>query len=40
VVLRRRFECKRKEMTGGWRRQHNEELHNFYASPYVVRAIK
>jgi hypothetical protein len=25
---------------GDWRRLHNEELHNFYASPNIIRAIK
>jgi hypothetical protein len=27
-VLRRMFETKREEVTGGWRKFHNEELHN------------
>jgi hypothetical protein len=27
-------------VAGGWRRLHNEELHNFYASPNIVRVIK
>jgi hypothetical protein len=27
-------------MTGGWRKLHNEELHNFYSSPSVIRMIK
>jgi hypothetical protein len=35
-VLRRIFGPKRKEVAGGWRRLHNEELHNFYASPNIV----
>jgi hypothetical protein len=25
---------------GGWRRQHNEELHNFYASPKIIWETK
>jgi hypothetical protein len=25
---------------GGWRRLHNEELHNFYASPNIIKVIK
>jgi hypothetical protein len=29
-VLRRTFGTRREEITGGWRRQHNEELHNYY----------
>jgi hypothetical protein len=32
-VLRRIFGSKREEVAGGWRRLHNEELHNLYASP-------
>jgi hypothetical protein len=39
-VLRRIFGPKRDEMTGGWRKFHNEELHNFYVSPNIVRMIK
>jgi hypothetical protein len=26
--------------TGGWRKLHNEELHNLYTSPSIVRVIK
>jgi hypothetical protein len=32
-VLWKIFGPKREEVAGGWRRLHNEELHNFYASP-------
>jgi hypothetical protein len=32
-VLRRIFGPKREEVTGGWRKLHNEELHNLYSSP-------
>jgi hypothetical protein len=39
-VLRRIFGRKREEVAGGWRRLHNEELHNLYASPNVIRVIK
>jgi hypothetical protein len=31
---------KRDEVTGGWRKLHNEELHNFYSSPSIIRMIK
>jgi hypothetical protein len=31
---------KRDEVTEGWRKLHNEELHNFYCSPSIVRMIK
>jgi hypothetical protein len=39
-VLRRIFGPKRDELTGGWRKLHNEELHNLYSSPSTVRIIK
>jgi hypothetical protein len=39
-VLRRIFAPRREEATGGWGRLHNEELHNLYASPCIVREIK
>jgi hypothetical protein len=39
-VLRRIFGPKRDEMTGGWRKPHNEELHDLYPSPSIIRMIK
>jgi hypothetical protein len=39
-VLRRMFGPKRDEVTGEWRKLHNEELHNFYSSPNIIRTIK
>jgi hypothetical protein len=39
-VLRRIFRAKRDEMIGGWRKLHNEELHNMYCSPNIIRMIK
>jgi hypothetical protein len=39
-VLRRIFGPKRDEVTGGWRKLHNEELHGVYSSPSIVRVIK
>jgi hypothetical protein len=39
-VLRRTFGPKRDGVTGGWRKLHNEELHNFYSSPSIIRIIK
>jgi hypothetical protein len=34
-VLRRIFRPKRDEVTGGWRKLHNEELRNLYSSPSI-----
>jgi len=39
-VLRRIFGPKREEALKGWRRLHNEELHNFYISPNIIMTIK
>jgi hypothetical protein len=39
-VLRRILGPKRAEVTGGWRKLHNEELHNLYSSPSIIRMIK
>jgi hypothetical protein len=39
-VLKRIFGPKRDEVTGGWRKLHNEELHNLYSSPSIIRIIK
>jgi hypothetical protein len=39
-VLRRIFGLKRDEVTGDWRKRHNEELHNLYSSPNISRIIK
>jgi hypothetical protein len=39
-VLRRIFGPKRDEVTGCWRKLHNEELHNLYSSPSIIRIIK
>jgi hypothetical protein len=39
-VLRRIVGPKREEVVGGWKRLHNEELHNLYAPPIIIRAIK
>jgi hypothetical protein len=39
-VLRRIFGPKRNEVTGGWRKLHNEELHNLYSSLSIIRMIK
>jgi hypothetical protein len=34
------FGPKREEVAGGWRRLHNEELHNLYASPNIIGMVK
>jgi hypothetical protein len=34
------FGPKRDEAKGGWRKLHNEELHNLYSSPSIIRIIK
>jgi hypothetical protein len=38
--LRKTFGPKRDEVTGGWRKLYNEELHNLYSSPNIIRMIK
>jgi hypothetical protein len=38
--LRRIFEPRRDEVTGDGRKLHNEELHNLYSSPNIIRMIK
>jgi hypothetical protein len=30
----------REDVAGSWRKLHNEELHNLYASPHIIRVIK
>jgi hypothetical protein len=39
-VVRRIFVPKRDEVTGEWRKLHNEELHDLYSSPSKIRIIK
>jgi hypothetical protein len=39
-VLRRIFGPKRDEVTGEWRKLHNEERHILYSSPNIIRQIK
>ena len=40
MVLRRIFGHRRDEVTGEWRRLHNEELNDLYSSPNVMQVIK
>jgi hypothetical protein len=35
-----KLEPKRGEVAGGWRKSRNEDLHNLYASPNIIKAIK
>jgi hypothetical protein len=39
-VLRKIFGLKRGEMMGDWRKLHNEELHNLYSLPNIIRVMK
>jgi hypothetical protein len=38
-VLRRIFGSKRNEVTGGWRKLHNEEHHNLHSLPSIIKVI-
>ena len=40
MVLRRIFGPRRNEVTGEWRRLHNEEINDLYSSRNIVRVIK
>jgi hypothetical protein len=40
MVLRGIFGPKRDEVTMEWRKLHNEEFHDLYSSPAIVRVIK
>jgi hypothetical protein len=39
-LLRRIFGPKRDDVSGVWRKLHNEELHDLYSSPNIIRMIK
>jgi len=39
-VLRKLFGPKRDEVTGEWRKLHNEELNDLYSLPNIVRVVK
>jgi hypothetical protein len=39
-VLRRKFEPRRDEVTGGWRKLHFEEFHTLFSLPCIIRMIK
>jgi hypothetical protein len=38
-VLRRIYGSKRNGVTGSWRKLHNEELHDLWSSPNIIRII-
>jgi hypothetical protein len=40
VILVRIFDLKRDEVTEDWRKLHNDEFHNLYSSPNVIRIMK
>jgi hypothetical protein len=40
LVLRKIFGLQRDEVTGDWRKLRNEDLHNLYSSPNIIRMIK
>jgi hypothetical protein len=39
-LLRRKFGPKRDEIIGKWSKLHNEEFHNLYSLPSIIRLIK
>jgi hypothetical protein len=39
-VLRETFDTYRENVTGDWRRLHDEDLHDWKSSWYIIRAIK
>jgi hypothetical protein len=39
-VLRRIFGSKRDEVIGDWRKLHDEELHNLYSPPSIIKVVK
>jgi hypothetical protein len=39
-VLRRIHGPKKEEVAGGWRRLHNEKLHNLYTSSNIIKVVK
>jgi hypothetical protein len=39
-VLRKIFGTMSDEVMGGWRKLHNEELHNLYSSPFTIIMVK
>jgi hypothetical protein len=39
-VLMKIFGLKLDEVAGGWRKLYNEDMHNLYSSPSIIRIIK
>jgi hypothetical protein len=40
MVLRRIFGPKRDEVTGEWRKLHNEDFYGLFCLPYIIRVVK
>jgi hypothetical protein len=38
-LLKITYDAEREEVTGGWRKLHNEELHDLYSSSDVITVI-
>jgi hypothetical protein len=39
-MLKRIFGLKKDEVKGGWRKLHNEQFHNLYSLPKIIKTIK
>jgi hypothetical protein len=39
-VVRKIFGPRKEQERGGWRNMHNEEIHDIYSSPNIIRMVK